>query len=214
MTQVENTSMNSFALEINIGCVLMASGFSKRFGNDNKLLQYFNGKKLFELSLDQTDSALITARVAVTRYSEIRDICKAYDIPAVLHCLPNRSDTIRLGLEFLLKNEDDLSGCLFCQCDQPILTKATIETLCLALTEHPDCIIRPRCDGQVGSPVLFSSCFFPELLSLSPGDGGRAVIKKNPDRVCCVDIKDARELYDIDTREALQELLRSSPFSS
>ena len=58
----------------------------------------------------------------------------------------------------------------------------------------------------VGSPVLFGSSFFPELLTLPENKGGNILLKKYPAQVRTVCIADSAELLDADTPEVLQQL--------
>jgi len=58
----------------------------------------------------------------------------------------------------------------------------------------------------VGSPVLFGSSFFPELLALPENKGGNVLLKKYPAQVRTVCIADSAELLDADTPEVLHQL--------
>ena len=82
-----------------IGCVIMASGLGKRFGG-NKLMADFNGKPMIQRALDLTEG-LFCRRVVVTRHERIAGLCREQNVDVVLHDLPHRSDTVRLGLEAL-----------------------------------------------------------------------------------------------------------------
>ena len=84
-----------------VGCVIMASGRAVRFGS-NKLLADFGGAPLIARALDVTETPALAARVVVTRSPEVAELaCKA-GVKTVLHSLPGRNDTVRLGLEALL----------------------------------------------------------------------------------------------------------------
>jgi len=63
-----------------------------------------------------------------------------------------------------------------------------------------------RCGGMPGSPVVFPQWAFPELLDLPEGKGGGAVIKKYPERLRMVSVRDLYELKDVDSPEDLVEL--------
>lgn len=188
-----------------IGCVIMASGMARRFGS-NKLLCDFDGVPMIQKILDSTGQIPFTARVVVTRHPEIDCICHAGHIPCVLHDLPLRSDTVRLGLQHLLQAHPDLDGCMFTPADQPCLTAESIGALCRAFEENPGLIYRLSHAGTPGSPVLFPRSVFDELLRLPEGKGGSAVIRAHPELVRPVEAGDARELVDVDTPETLQLL--------
>lgn len=183
-----------------IGCVIMASGLSKRFGS-NKLMADFRGKPMIQRALDVTES-LFSRRVVVTRHEPVAALCRQRGIDVVLHDLPERSDTVRLGLEAL----GDLDGCMFLPGDQPLLRRETVALLLERWKEQPDRIIRPAYEGQAGSPVLFPAWAFPELLNLPEGKGGGVVMKNHPQAVRCVCVADPLELADADTPEMLDML--------
>ena len=123
-------------------------------------------------------------------------------IPVVLHDLPNRNDTVRLGLEAV----GDVDCCMFLPGDQPLLRRETVERLLDTWKAEPDSILRPVCEDTEGSPVLFPVWAFPELKSLPEGKGGGFVIRNHPDAVCRVSVANPFELADADTPEMLETL--------
>ena len=186
----------------NIGCVIMASGLGKRFGG-NKLMADFHGKPMICRILDATDG-IFAQRVVVTRSGEVSALCQERGIQVVLHTLPHRSDTVRLGLEAM----PGIDRCMFAAADQPLLRKETVSTPALASANDPDSIWRTVCDGTPGSPVIFPQWVFPELRNLPEGKGGGVVIKKYPECLRTVSVRDIYELKDVDTLHNLEELLK------
>jgi len=183
-------------------CVIMASGQSKRFGG-NKLLADFHGEPMIGRILSATDG-IFSRRVVVTRHPQVEAICKEMGISAVLHDLPYRSDTVRLGLEAV----GDAAGCIFCAADQPLLRKETIASIVLC-AEHDRMSIWRACHGDMpGSPVLFPRWTFDALKALPEGKGGGYVAKMHSDRVRTVPVKYEYELTDADDRETLGALLK------
>ena len=189
-----------------IGCVIMASGLARRFGS-NKLLHDFRGEPVMCRILETVAGAPLDDRVVVTRHPEIREICEQRKIPVLLHALPEQSDTVRLGVEYLLEHCDGLTGCMFAASDQPCLTADSVARLCHAFRQAPEQIWRLAWQGTVGNPVLFPKSTFEELLNLPAGKGGGAVVKKHPELVRTVEVSDERELVDVDTPEILAGLL-------
>ena len=183
-----------------LGCVIMASGMGKRFGG-NKLMADFAGEPMIARILAATED-LFTRRVVVSRHEDVASFCRERGIEVVLHDLPNRNDTVRLGLEAL----EGVDSCLFCPGDQPLLKKETIEALVNAWKREPDFIWRTAFEDQPGAPILFPKWAFPELLTLPEGKGGGILAKKYPERVRLHPVRDRFELMDVDTRETLQEL--------
>lgn len=183
-----------------IGCVIMASGMGKRFGG-NKLMADFHGKPMIQRAINATEG-LFSCRVVVTRHEAVAALCREQNIDVVLHNLPYRSDTVRLGLEAL----PDLDACMFLPGDQPLLRRKTVAMLLENRKDYPDSIIRPAYEDQEGSPVLFPAWAFPELKDLPKGKGGGVVIKKHPHEVCRVSVSNPFELADADTPEMLSVL--------
>ena len=187
-----------------IGCVIMASGLGRRFGG-NKLMADFRGAPMIQRALDATEG-LFSQRVVVTRHEAVADLCREQGIAVVFHDLPHRSDTVRLGLLAMA----DLDGCMFLPGDQPLLRRETVEMLLEKWKEDQDMIVRPIFEDSEGSPVLFPSWAFRELMELPEGKGGGVVIKNHPHAVCRVSVADPFELADADTPETLEFLVHLS----
>ena len=183
-----------------IGCVIMASGLGKRFGG-NKLMADFHGMPMIQRALDATNG-LFSKRVVVTRHESVAALCREQNVDVVLHDLPHRNDTVRLGLEAL----GELNACMFLPGDQPLLRRETVAKLLQSWQQHPDCMIRPIHEDTEGSPVLFPAWAFPELTALPAGKGGGVVIKNHPHDMIRVSVSDPFELADADTPEMLETL--------
>lgn len=207
---------------LTVGCVIMASGLSRRFGT-NKLLADFCGQPMLCRAFDATATPGIAARIVVTRSEEVQALCRAQGVPVLLHSLPGRNDTVRLGLSALLEQQPELSGCMFLPGDQPLLRRETVETMTERFChEQPSPTewqketereifrlgFRVRNDPSplTGSPVLFEKGLFQELLTLPQGMGGSVLLRKYPAHVHTVYIADRNELADADTPEALAQL--------
>lgn len=189
-----------------LGCILMASGEGRRFGG-NKLLASFQGQPLIARALSATDTGLFSKRTVVTRHQEIAGLCHEAGVPVILHSQPYRSDTIRIGLESFGETMPD--GCMFCPCDQPLLTKATVEALARAFLERPDAVCRLSWQGAPGLPIVFPRSYFEALKQLPKGKGGSYLIRSSDPEVHFVEAASALELRDVDTAEDLKLLEKS-----
>lgn len=185
-----------------IGCLIMASGLGKRFGGC-KLTALFHGKPMIRYILEVTSAC--SRRVVVTRNEQVKNLCDEEGIPCILHTLPGRNDTVRLGTEYLLSHYPTLTGLVFCPADQPLLTKETFHTI-LDTGLDLGGIVRPSFEEVPGAPVFFSSDFFPDLLSLPEGKGGGFLAQKNPEQVHYCPVRNFYELKDIDTVSDLETL--------
>lgn len=197
---------DSFVIDLDepllpMGCVVMASGISSRFGS-NKLLTHLKGKPMISYVCDTINEMPFLKKIVVTRSEEVEMFCKEKGFNTLLHKEPWRSDTIRLGLENLLSHTgNQLRGCFFLQADQPYLSKKTLETMAISFSQSPFGIYRLSYEEQMSSPVLFADTYFKELLSLSNGESGSTITRKYPEQVHGVPALYEYELWDIDTKE-------------
>ena len=146
-----------------------------------------------------TDTPKLSARIVVTRSDEVAQLCRSRNVPVLLHDLPGRNDTVRLGLSALLEQVPELFGCMFLPGDQPLLCRETVEAMAgisgwdqrtrLERQKETEREIfrlgfRVRNDPSplTGSPVLFEKGLFQELLTLPQGMGGSVLLRKYPDR--------------------------------
>lgn len=182
------------------GCVMMASGLGRRFGG-SKLLVPFMEKPLLSWALNATEG-LFSRRVVVTRSREAAAFCAALGVETVVHDYPGRNDTVRLGLEAV----GNVTQCLFCPADQPLLSRQTVESLLLCGQNSRGRIWRPCFQGTPGAPILFPRDYFDELKHLPQGKGGGVVAASHGESVRTLPVADKRELWDIDTPENLTEL--------
>lgn len=187
-----------------IGCVIMASGLGRRFGG-NKLMADFDGKPMVLRALEVTEG-LAGRRVVVTRHEDVARLGREHGLDVVLHDLPHRSDTVRLGLEAV----GETDGCMFLSADQPLLCRETVADLIRYWEKDRERICRPVCGDKAGTPVLFPKWAFPELMVLPEGKGGNRVMENHPDRVAALQIEDPYELMDVDTPEDLKRLQQRS----
>ena len=185
-----------------VGCVIMASGLAKRFGS-NKLMTEFHGKPMILQAL-QASCSLKENRVVVTRHADVAQLCREQGVQVVLHDLPHRSDTVRLGLEAL----DDVDACVFLPADQPLLRPETVDLLVMHWKANRQSMVRPFHEKTPGAPVVFPGWTFELLRNLPEGKGGGWVMNQYPEKVEAVEISDPYELMDADTPETLELLLQ------
>ena len=183
-----------------VGAVLMASGFSRRFGA-NKLLEPVEGIPMILRAFDALPAALFERAVVVSACPEILAMAgeRGY-LP-----IPNpgaaegQSASIRLGVSEL----PDMDGILFAVCDQPWLRRKSVERLLERFSAG--CICALSWQGKRGNPVIFPAGLFSRLLALTGDQGGGKVIQANPRRLQLVEAEALRELQDVDTPIDLEE---------
>ncbi len=180
-----------------IAAVLLASGRGKRFGPD-KLLYEVEGVPMAERAFRALPPDI--PAFVVTGDSRVGALARQHENITVVENTDGRDDislTIRLGLQVL---PEETTGALFCVCDQPWLTRASVEHLLAAFRAEPEGIYVLAWEGRMGNPCLFPRKYFPELSALENDQGGKAVIARHPEAVRYVQALDPRELEDLDIR--------------
>lgn len=184
-----------------IACIIMASGWSTRFG-DNKLLKKYHNKFIVQHIIEKANSLKLKC-IVVTRYEEIRLLCSELGVPCVMHNMQYQNDTIRLGLEAL---GPDYAGYMFCTGDQPLISETSLIKLAENFKAKPQYIHRVAYKGQAGNPVIFPNSCYSQLCQLPQDQGGSFIIKQNKNQLRFTEAGSALELHDIDTINDLLEL--------
>lgn len=202
----------------NLSIVLLAAGDSKRFLG-NKLLTKINEKPMFYNIVDKILDIPVENKVLVTQYDEIIGYLKMMGKEDQIRVVKNNhsdlgiSHSIKLGIyetmSYNSKKSEHLSepeGFLFAVCDQPWITKDSIERLIYGFFNSSKKIACLSYQGRLGNPVIFHRQYMKELLNLNGDTGGRAVLKKYLKDVEFIEVMEPRELLDIDTRDSLHNL--------
>jgi len=185
-----------------IGCIIMASGLSARYGR-NKLLEKLGGREVFLHTAEHLISAGLSP-LTVTRSQAVKALLDKEGMPCVIHDGARKSDTMHVGLARL---ETDIAGILFMPGDQPLVLPESIRRLMERFAEAPERPVRLGFRGTAGSPVLFPGAFRSDLMAYTGDRGGIEVLRER--RVSC-DIVEAEyewELWDVDTPDGMAEVL-------
>lgn len=187
---------------MNIGCVVMAAGDARRFG-ENKLAALFDGKPLIRRALEAVPAEEFSAVAVVTQYPEVEAMAAEFGFRPVRNPHPDWgiSHTIRLGLEAL----GTCGAALFQVSDQPMLRRETVAAEVAFFRAHPDKLVGLGHGGVRGNPCIFPAAYFPELLALKEDHGGSSVIRRHEEDLLLFECP-ARELEDADTRQALRAM--------
>ena len=191
--------------DLSIGCLVMAAGNASRFG-DNKLAAVVDGKTLIERALDAVPDEQFSRVIVVTQYDEIESLAhrRGFDVIRNRHPDWGISHTIRLGTEELQKNCDAIC---YMVSDQPLLQRESIAGAVAFYRENSDHIVGLSHNGKRGNPCIFPRTFFPELLALREDHGGNTVIRAHEEALLLYEV-DKRELTDVDTPQALRDLMK------
>lgn len=196
--------------------IYLASGNSKRFGEENKLLKKIGTKPMYRYGLDRLVDICKSREnceiVVVTQYEEI--IKEAYEsIVRTTFCLESKygiSWSIKAGI----KAAKDADYYAFFVADQPDMKRETIEGF-LSFMADGDCELGcVRTEENLGNPVWFSKKYKKELLSLTGDCGGKKILKKHIENARFFKVLEESELCDIDYPKEMQAMLAKRGKSS
>lgn len=181
-----------------IGCVVMASGLSARYGK-NKLLEDLGGRPVVLCAVDSLRTAGF-APLVVTRSDAVATLMDREGVACIRHDGPLKSDTMHVGINAL---PPDAAGWLFMPGDQPLARPESLQKLAAQFLAHPDRAVRLAYGDTPGSPVIFPAACRKALLAYNGDRGGMDVLRS--ERIPCDTVQAAQawELWDVDTPEAM-----------
>ena len=189
-----------------MAAILLASGFSKRFGRQDKLLFPFKGKPLARYTLELAAGICFSGGLFFVAASDEVAALAAdlHSVTVLRNNAPEKGlrESVRLGVEAV-----QAEYYIFFPCDQPFLDAETIRLILEA--RQPGRIVEPRYRGRPGNPCLFSDVFREELLTLKDGETPRVLKTRHPEAIVGVEINNALALEDVDDEEVMETLLKN-----
>lgn len=186
-----------------IAVVIMASGYSRRMGQD-KLKTNLLGKPMLQWVIEAAKGATTEHLAVIYRDPDILTICETCGVSAVYNAdaQEGQSASIRLAV----RRFPEAQAYLFLAGDQPLITpKTLLQILERYRQEQPD-IISAAWQGKRTLPALFSHCLAADLLKLKGDQGGRALIESGRFQVLYQELCGEQERWDIDTLEELTQV--------
>ena len=191
-----------------IHMILLAAGFSRRFG-ENKLLYPVKGKPMYLWTMEKLEElqkeGFAHSLVLVSQYEEILKEARRQGLTAVKN--PHSERGISSSLQIGLKASKNIS-ChgreayyMFFVADQPFLRKETVENFLEDFGKSGKRIGCMSYRKTPGNPVIFHNCFVPELMELQGDTGGKRVLKRHMEEVFFYEIESPGELEDWDMKK-------------
>jgi molybdenum cofactor cytidylyltransferase len=184
--------------------LVLAAGFSKRYGSDKR----FSGSQPLILKTLKNIINSFDTIYLVHRNSDEKIIELLKDLP--INLIQASSDniclgtSISIGFEHIKKTKINYDSCAIFLADMPFIKEETIHKL--QSLQKNDLIIRPKFEKKPGHPVFFGSDFFDELINIKGKEGASCIIKKNSNNLKMINVQDKGILQDIDypTQNILQ----------
>lgn len=182
--------------------ILLAAGFSRRFGAADKLLQRLPGGRSIALTSAEHLIKAIPTSIAVVRSENktLTELLLGAGLNVVL-CNENAlemADSLATAVRYSANFEAAHDGFVIALADMPYIQPNTISAIASKLKAGAAIVI-PTYNGQRGHPVGFAAKFRNELEELHGDEGARSIIKRYPDEVQLLPCDDAGVLADIDT---------------
>ena len=185
---------------MHIGALLLAAGFSNRFGGIKLLARLNNGSTVFAQTLDRL-SAAVEEVVIITR----PDLVSALEADeSQIQPFDNADQGMGASLAFGMKFTRHWDACIVCLSDMPFVRSATYSLLIESADK--DRIVIPEFNGTRGNPVVFGCKYFDSLAELDGDSGGKSLLNRYPQNLMPIKVTDPAILTDIDTQADLANL--------
>ncbi len=181
--------------------ILLAAGFSRRFGSADKLLQLLPDGRPIALVSAQNLIQAIPASIAVLR-AENKVLAQLLINAGlkVIFCSESQqqmADSLVTAIRYSANIEAANDGFVIALADMPYIHPETIRKVANKLSNGTSIVI-PTYQNQRGHPVGFSEKFRNELENLQGDEGARSIIKRYANEVNLLPTDDAGILADID----------------
>ncbi len=178
------------------GILLLAAGFSRRFGSLKLAATLHDGDTVVARTLKQLRATQAPLRI-VTR-PDLQTLllasgARAEELVLCEDAALGMGHTLAAGMRAL----PPWRGCLVCLADMPFIRSDTLLLLLQALRQ--DHILVPVHDNERGNPVGFGSDWFAALQGCSGDAGAREIVRGHPGQIDLVNVDDPGILQDLDT---------------
>lgn len=188
------------------GIILAAAGGSVRFGSPKQLLSWRGVPLLRHMAALAVDAGLGPVAVVL---GAAEDACRESlrDLSVQIAVNPaweeGMGGSIAAGMRAL--QAAGLRSVIVMLCDQPGVTVDDLRALAKKLQETGADIVASEYANTLGSPAIFSACFFPRLLELSGKAGAKSLFG---DRARVKSLPLPGGAFDIDTPGDLETLVQ------
>lgn len=180
-----------------LAIAILAAGASRRMGRPKQLLSY-NGTSLVQHAIDIAKETRQTPVLLVVGANEKEVLAQiqAEGVTIVRNeeWEEGMASSIRAAV---LEVKDRARAIMFLNCDQPLLTSASLNALIDRFRPPEYSLVAAEYGGVAGSPAIFDAGFFNELLELKGDVGAKSIIKMHEGQVAKVETPNAD--IDVDT---------------
>jgi len=188
------------------GAVLLAAGFSRRFGSVKLAARLPDGDTLFARTLHNLLAAapevIVVGRAELAQQGVYEDVQSA-DPRRVKLVMCSQAEegmgrTLATGASHIPAH---WPSCLICLADMPYIATETYRQILRHCA--PDNIVIPSFQGRRGHPIGFGQRFFEELQNCHGDTGARNLLSSRPEAIRPLPVNDPGILQDIDQPDDL-----------
>jgi molybdenum cofactor cytidylyltransferase len=181
--------------------ILLAAGYSRRFGATNKLLHCLPDGTPIALAAAKHLIKAIPLTIAVIRPENktLATLLQSAGLK-VLFCSDQdqeMADSLSAAVRFSANFRASSEGFIIALADMPYINPLTIIAVATKLSDVASIVV-PTYHGQRGHPVGFSAKFRHELENLHGDEGARSILKRYPSEIHMLECDDAGIIADID----------------
>lgn len=176
--------------------ILLAAGFSRRFGAD-KLSYSISQNEPIAVQSCRNFLAGVSEVLAVVRPGAETLAQMLKNTGAATVICPNADDGMGTSLAYGINARPNAKAYLIALADMPWIQPITIRQVAHALKNGASIVI-PQYQEKNGHPVGFSADFRSELLALTGDTGAKKILEKYPAQIHTIACDDPGILRDVD----------------
>lgn len=182
--------------------ILLAAGFSRRFGDANKLMYPLADGRPIALVAAQNLVAAVPNTFVMIRpdNTELAIQLKNAGL-SVLTCKEHHqtmADSLSMAICLASEIINPGAGFIIALADMPYIRTETISAVANQLRSGANIVV-PTYQQQRGHPVAFAAQYKEELLNLRGDEGARSILKRHKNEMQLLACDDPGILADIDT---------------
>lgn len=195
---------------MNISVIILAAGFSRRFGQQDKRFTPINGTPMLDHVVHELSDDDILEILVVMRNSDNWSISEENQKCKIIENSDAESGMTTSMEKALTKLSSKCEAFVIALADMPLLTNRHYKDLYQAFHENHivsrPLILIPRVNGQTGHPRLFSVDLKQYFLDKRQGRSNKEVIKDLAEYVVYYDSEDPAYIMDVDRQIDLLEV--------
>lgn len=191
--------------------LVLAAGTSSRMKSVKQLLD-IDSKTMLDIVLEKADKLAPNNTYCVLgAYADkIKSSIKNKNTTFLLNEKYNKglSESIKLGVQFLDKNDINIDGVFILLADQPAIELSYLNAMKKLWHLSPKKIVASTYEKQIGVPAIFPKRYFDELKIIEGDKGAKKLLKSLKKEVILSDL--TTNLVDLDTFEDYQKYVKNT----